>query len=311
MGLSPHIEMLIRRLYRSPFIFKLLSRNKKPKASQNYSDVDFEKVIQYLKKIGIKKGDILIVHSAFRPLKGAHLSPKDIVNKLIDLVGNTGTLVMPVIRKYSESPSEKEALTASIDHINFTYDVKNSKVWTGIIAKTLMGFENAVTSRFPINTITAIGKHSLEMTKNNLDGDLPAANDENSPWYYCTLNNAWVISLGTDLAHSLTMIHTAEDVNRKKWPIKNWYREKKFTIIDGDFKTEKVVLERKPNWGMLHFGERTLSKDLIRANIMDSKIIEGVLIESLKSAELFSFLNSKNTNGYPYFWVSKYLEDKK
>lgn len=302
MALSPSVEMMVRRIYRNSFFNKLLSKPKRKK-TVNSTSISFDKITEYLKQIGVKEGDIVIIHSAYSPLKPTKLSPAEIVDKLLQLVGQTGTLAMPVIRKYPESPSEEEALTANVSNILFTYDVANSKVWTGIIPKTLMKKEGAVTSRFPLNTMTALGPHAKAMMQDNLKGDLPTPNGINSSWKYCTDQNAWVISIGTDLTHSLTMIHTAEDVLKKDWPVKNWYREKTFKIIDGVFSCEKTVLERHPRWGMLHFGERTLAKDLEAIKVMKSEQVEGVLIESLRSKDLFEFLNSKNKNGYPYFWV--------
>lgn len=308
MGASPHIEMIVRRLYRSRFFSKYLNKtSSKRKRKPVAAPINFEKIIDKFREVGVKEGDTMIVHSAYSPLKGSGLSPQEIVDLLLSIVGESGTLVMPVIRKYPESPSDSEALTASVEDINFIYDVEKSKVWTGILPKILMGKENAKTSLFPLNTVTAVGPEAESIIKDNLKGELPTPNGENSSWKYLTDIDAWVISLGVDLTHSLTMIHTAEDVMKDTWPIKGWYRKKKFTIIDGDTSQDKVVLERHPRWGMLHFGERKLCEDLIQENVMKSQIVEGVILESLKSQELYSFLRNKNSNGYPYFWVSKYI----
>lgn len=309
MAVSPHVEMIVRRLYRSELGMRLFKKNAKPKKTKSETKVslNLEHVKSYLQGIGIKHGDILIVHSAFGPFKNTGLSPDDIIDFLLELVGKEGTLVMPVIRKYPESPSEEEALYADISNIEFTYDLKNTPVWTGIIPRTLMNRKDAVISKFPINTVTALGPDAELMIKDELKGDLPSPNGVNSAWKYCTDKDAWVISLGVDLTHSLTMIHTAEDVKKENWPIKGWYREKKFKIVDGDNAINKTVLERHPRWGMLHFGERTLCQDLINDDVMKSDVVEGVVIESLKSASLYDYLNNKNRRGYPYFWVNKYL----
>lgn len=307
MGSSSHIEMIVRRLYRNQYLSKYLKKAKKQKKKSAPIPIDFSIILKHLRDLGVKEGDTMVVHSAYSPLKGTGLTPEGIVDGLKSIVGETGTLVMPVIRKYPESPSDDEALTASIENLNFTYDVEKSKVWTGIIPKILMNKPESKTSRFPLNTVTALGPEAGAIIKDNLKGNLPTPNGKNSSWKYLTDINAWVISIGTDLTHSLTMIHTAEDTKKDDWPVKGWYRKKKFTIIDGDFREEKIVLERHPRWGMLHFGERKLCSDLIDKKVMTSHEVEGVIIESMKSQELYAFLNAKNKNGYPYFWVSKYL----
>ncbi len=309
MGYSPNNEMIIRRLYRKKSFFKVLSKlNIKKKKEPKRSNINFDLIINYLKKLGIKEGDILIVTSAYKPLKPAGLSPLGIVDLLIELIGNQGTLVMPVIRRFPESPSEEDALTADISDIIFEYNIKESKIWTGIIPKTLMKMSGAITSRFPLNTVTAYGKVAKKMMEKELDEELPTPNGINSAWKYCADNNAWVVSIGTDLAGSLTMIHTVEDVKKYDWPVKEWYRKKKFKIIDGNQVINKTVLERHPKWGMLHFAERTLSKDLLDDGIMKSTEIEGVLIESLRSKPLLDYLDRRNRNAYPYFWLKKHIK---
>ena len=307
MGASYHIEMIIRRLYRNSFISGIIPKVKNKKYGV-HPPFDFKHIITHLKSIGIKKGDILIVHSAYRPLKASGLKPDEIIDQLLDLIGPNGTLVMPVIRGYPESPPEHLALKTDISNIIFEYNVKKSKVWTGILPITLKNRKGSVTSRFPLNTVTAFGHHASDMIKNELNDDYSTPNGINSAWKYCTDKNAVVISLGTDLTHSLTMIHTAEDVDPGNWPVKNWYREVKFNIVDDHFQFTTTVLERHPKWGMLHFGERKLSKDLIRDNIITSVEIEGLLVESLRSKNLFDYLNAKNSNGYPYFWLRKHIK---
>lgn len=308
MGYSPHIEMIIRRIYRNNLFNRILSRLKLRSNPESKVSFDFNAIIDYLKEIGVKNGDILIVHSAFKPLKPSGLKPDEIIDALLELIGQDGTLVMPVIRKYPEYPSEDKVLSTDVSDVVFLYDVQKSDVWTGIIPKTLMNRSQAVTSRIPLNTITALGPDANRMFKNELLDEIPAPNGSNSAWKYCTDKNAWVVSIGTDLTHSLTMIHTAEDVLKESWPVLNWYRKLNFRIVDKDFEITKTVLERHPRWGRLYFGERKLSADLIKDKIIKSTMINGILIESLKSLPLYEYLNMKNKKGYPYFWLNKYLK---
>jgi aminoglycoside 3-N-acetyltransferase len=308
MGWSPSLEMLIRRLYRNKLLNLLFLQFNFRKNVITEEHFDFTEVINYLKSIGVKMGDILIVHSAFKPLKPSRLTPDQIIDELLNLVGESGTLVMPVIRKYSYNDNDQENLSENLSELIFDYDVRSTEVFTGIIPMKMMIRSNAVTSRFPLNTITAIGSDAKRMVEKELIEDLPAPNGLNSAWKYCMDRNAWVVSLGTDLTHSLTMIHTVEDVNKNNWPVRNWYRELTFKIIDGEFQMIKTVKERHPKWGMFHFGERKLCRDLLKNGIMTSVDVKGVLIEALRSKTLFDYLVEKNANGYPYYWLGKNLK---
>lgn len=314
MGYSFHFEMIIRRIYwsrvvqlfKNKFVENVSKRKKSTKTNSNIINLDNLK--HHIKKIGIKKGDILIVHSSYTPFNNSNISPFDIINMFLDLIGQEGTLVMPVIRSHENFKKNRIKKNGNLELVEFEYNVKKSPIRTGVIPFCMMNKKEAVTSLVPFNTITAIGPEAKNMIKNELSEKFPTPNGVNSAWKYCTDQNALVISLGTDLTHSLTILHTPEDVMNENWPVKNWYRKRKFKITNNDVVIEKIFKERKPKWGKLHFGERTLSRDLLKNNIMNSNLIDGILIESLRAKKLFNYLNSRNHSGYPYFWLKKHLK---
>lgn len=307
MSISPYIELLVRYIYWKNI--GLFSRVVKRKSKRkNVAVADFSKIITYFKNIGISSGDLLLVHSAYGELKCTQKKPVEIIQELKNLVGEKGTIAMPAIRKYEGEPDIKNYLDADISETIFTYDVYKTKVQTGALPATMIEMPEAVVSRFPINTLVSIGPLAKPMMKNNLSGDFPTACGINSAWKFCLDNNAYIIGLGIDLTGCLTMIHAAEDILDDKWPVKNWYRKRIFKIIDKDFETIKVVKERRPMWGTLHWAGRTLCKDLTKEKILISKNIDGILVEIIKAKDLIKFLNSKNSKGYPYFCVKRHLQ---
>lgn len=305
-ALSPHVEMIGRLMYWRNV--KKLSEKAKRSRKANPAErqaVDFSKIEQHLKQNGVQQGCLLLVHSAFGPLKGAGIKPNGILDILLALVGREGTLAMPAIASYPNDPPPQEYLSFDVADEVFVYDVEHSPISTGVLPKLLAKREGAVRSRHPINSMVAAGPLAKHLMTDNLAGDSPLACGVNSSWKKCVDANAWIIGLGTDLTHSLTMIHVAEDVMDQSWPVQPWYREKKYLVKDGDYSKEFLLRERKPKWGALHFGERTLCKDLINEGLLKTTTIDGVIVEILKATDLIDFLNSKNQKGYPYFWVNR------
>jgi len=151
--------------------------------------------------------------------------------------------------------------------------------------------------------MVAIGRHAAELMENNIDGHLPTGCGPNSSWKYSVDHNAKIVALGADMAHSLTMIHVAEDSYEAAWPVSDWYRLRKFEIIDRDFRRAISVRERRPKWA-IHYGERTLQRELRNLGIMSSCEIESLHIEFLESSRLLEFLNSRKPSAYPYFGVT-------
>ncbi|HEX8576507.1 MAG TPA: AAC(3) family N-acetyltransferase [Flavobacterium sp.] len=302
LGLSPYIEIFIRKVYWNNInlISKYTSKN--IRISNNFTD--FDKILKYLETEGIGNGNLMILHSSFEPLEGTKLTPMQVINKLLEFLGKEGTLAMNSARKFKEEAGVKEYLTKDYKHTTTTYDVKQTKVWTGVLPFFLVRHPDSVISEFPLNPMVAIGKLSKDMMENNLKGNLISCGTGSS-WEFCVNNNAVVVGVGIDLTHSLTIMHVAEEVNPESWPIADWFRTRKFLIINNNQKKEVTVRERKPKWGALYFAERTLCKDLIKEKILKTTNIDGVQVEYLHATKLIDFLNKKNSKGYPYFGISK------
>ncbi|RCU43291.1 aminoglycoside N(3)-acetyltransferase [Corallincola holothuriorum] len=302
-SLSPHIEMIARRIYWKNVSW-LSKRVKKSRASQNeLTPVDFCKIKNFLLSNGVDEGGLLVVHSSYSPFKGRGKTANQIVDMLVEMVGDTGTVAMPAMPKFKNSVKVEDYLVKNRDNTVYEYDVQKSSIKTGVLPLLLHKRDKSIRSRHPINSMVAMGPLAEVLMRENLTGDSPLACGVNSSWNCCVEHDAVIVGLGTDLTHSLTMIHVAEDILDERWPIKHWYIEKTFVIKDRDFEEKRTLRERAPHWGALHFGERTLCSDLIKAGLLKTTIIDGITVEVIKSKDLIEFLNRNNANGYPYFWL--------
>lgn len=306
-NISPILEILLRKLY----WYNISSASGfKPKYSKplvEYSGVcDFNQVIDFIRKNGVNDGSIMIAHSSFELLSRFKLDPDEVNGDLLKLVGKSGTLVMPAIRRYKEEGSVNDSLTKNLDHITCTYNVQRSFIVSGLLPYYLTKNSESVVSRFPLNPVVAIGAKATHMTESNLNGDFPTPHGPNSAWKYCYDNDAYVVGLGVEMPHFLTIIHVNEECDLN-WPIKDWYQKRRFIIEDNDFKTEMDIFERKPKWGRLYYAERKLRKDLIKSGILVIENIAGLEISVIKSRQLIEFLQSNKRKGYPYYVESKHL----
>jgi len=307
--LSPRIETMLRGLYwRNAKWLRKYTPVKHLEPSTN-NKTDFDKVIEYLKSRGIKEGSLLVVHSSYAALEMTDLMPDEIIQKLLDLIGPTGTLAMPAIRKYKEEPKYENILSTDMGNIVCTYDTKKTKVSSGVLPVFLMKRNDCEISRFPLNPMVSVGPLAKKMMQHNLDGNNPSPHGVNSSWKFCLDHNAIVIGLGIDLSHNLTMIHVVEEAF-PNWPVRNWYRKRKFIIKEGDFQMEKEVLERKPKWGMLHFAERNFAEDLRTHTLLKTSNIDNIGVDIAHSKPLFCFLNERKYKAYPYVIDKKDLIKK-
>lgn len=302
---SPRVEVMLRKFYwTNQKRLKRFNPNKTPKAEAITKNVKFEDVLKWIKAQGIGAGDLLIVHSSYATLECTGVQPEAVVEELLKLVGPTGTLCMPVIRKFKGEPKDAEILTKDLSELVCTYDVDNTKIISGLLPYFLMKTPGSEVSLFPFNPMCAVGPLAKDMMAKNLDGDLPSPHGKNSSWKFCLDHGAKVLFLGTDLEHHNTMTHVAEEAfGDWFWSDEEWYRVRKFNIVDREgSKQYKEVYERKPKWGMLHYAEINVNHDLKVDGIVKTDMIDGVIPMGYEDANTFvNYLRNKNKKGYPYF----------
>lgn len=298
LSLSPRIEIAVRKLY-----WKNIKKTKGLKKQKTIPIAlnNFAKIENQLKEWGVKEGSLLVAHASYEALANTGKTPNSIIDALLEMIGSEGTLAMNAARKFPEEETIENYLTANYEEVVVTYNLQKSRVWTGALPHFMLKHPKASISRFPINPMVAIGKYAEAMMVNNL-AEMETACGENSAWNFCVQHDALVVGIGIDLTHSLTIIHVAEDTYQQSWPIKDWYRTRRFKIIDQEEVIYTTVRERRPIWGTLYFAERTLCKDLLSAGILQSAVIDGVLVELLNAKKLINFLITKNQTGYPYYY---------
>lgn len=304
--LSPFVEVALRKLYwHNIKILDKYGRKYLNSSTANINNefVNFDRIVDFLKSVGVDKGSLVIMHTSYAALEPTGLDENQILDALFSLIGDNGTLAMPVIRKFEGEPKVKDILTSNLLNVVTKYDVQKTKIISGLLPYVLMNKKNAKTSLFPLNPLTAVGPLAYNMTMHNLDGDYPSPHGPNSAWKFCYDHDAYVVGLGVDLEHYNTSIHIAEEAfNDWKWSDEEWYRKRLFDIIDEKGNViRKVVKERKPKWGTMHFAELNLYRDLIKNGIVQRKKLGNIVVCVEKQRELIDYLRSKNKNGYPYF----------
>ena len=309
--LSPRVEVAIRRFYwdNVKILKRFRSVPSEKEVVKEVKDVDFNKIIDYIKKQGVRKDGIMIIHSSYGALRGTKLSPEEIINELYGVVGDGGSIAMPAIRSFDEEYQHGNYLERYMDdtpqNYTTTYNVYRTKVSSGILPFTLMRYDDAEISEFPLNPLVAIGFHAESMMKHNLEGTLPSAHGPNSAWAYCAEHDAWNIGIGVDIKDYLTIFHVAQE--REDWPVNDWCFERDFIIKKGKRERELRIRERKHKWTK-YFAEANFYNDLQKAGILHIAEIEGVPIYMTKTSELFEFMKKQNNPCYPYFVPRKYLK---
>jgi len=304
--ISPFIEVRLRKLYWNNIrLFKSLSPKK---AIVSKDGVSWDKVISYLELNGVTKGALVVLHSSYEALWSSKLSPPAIIRSLRALLGDEGTLAMPVIRSYEGEPPIDRVLSTDVSNLICTYNTRSSTITSGVLPFFLTREKDVIISRNPLNSMAAVGRLAIPMMADNIkEENLPSCG-RNSSWAFCVENNAIIVGLGIDLCHSLTMMHVAADLYMEQWPIKNWYRKRVFDIVDGDFHKRISLLEREEKWGCYYLAAVNFRQDLIKNDILVSKVVGGVTVEFVFAKKLIDFLLLRNHKAYPFYIPKKYFK---
>jgi aminoglycoside 3-N-acetyltransferase len=292
--ISPYFELILRHFYWNKYLHKLLKKIisfLKSSSIKENKNFNIDDIFDTLSKNNINNGSLIILHSSYETLSKTGLSPKEIINKFINYLGEDGTLAMNAARIIKKDKIEDVEV----------YNLQSSRVWTGVLPAIMVKDPRSYISKFPINSMVAIGKLASNMMENNIKIDYLSSCGPHSSWNFCYENNAEIIGIGIDLVHSLTMIHVAEETIN--WPVKNWFTDRNFKIIDNDNTIYLKIKDRKLKWGQKHFAERTLYKDLLNNSILKIFKINSIEIQFINSKQLIEYLYKKNSKGYPYFFL--------
>lgn len=166
-----------------------------------------------LTRLGIKRGDIVLLHSSLSSLGWVCGGPESVVLALLDTLGNTGTLVVPTHsgdnsdpREWEHPPVPQEWFQVIRDSMP-AYDPQTTRTrGMGAIAETVRTWPGAVRSAHPQTSFTAIGQNAVDVVSGH---SLDCRLGENSPLAQLEAMKARILLLGVGF-ECCTAFHLAE-----------------------------------------------------------------------------------------------------
>ena len=152
-------------------------------------------LLRAVKKCGVKKGDVIFVHSSLNGLGHIDGGPDSVISILNEAVGREGTIVMPVFS------------WNFVDRNTAPFDKVKTMSKTGVITETFRRQKGVLRSNNPTHSVAARGKYAKEIV--SAGAGLPAF-DKKGPFGKLLELKARVIFLGCGL-HSNSSLHAIED----------------------------------------------------------------------------------------------------
>ena len=141
-----------------------------------------------LKRLGLSKGDIVILHSSWRALIGYNGTPKELIDCILSIIGKDGTLLMPAFTNNKEV---------------FNYSDSTSAGYLSEFFRTNYNVSRSLNNVF---SMCAYGKMADKLTKSHIQSDYYF--DSNSPYYKSMVNEAKILLIGLGKKpHKISLFH--------------------------------------------------------------------------------------------------------
>lgn len=188
-----------------------------------------------LQELGLRSGDCVLVHSSMSTIGWTVGGPQAVCEALLEVVGPTGTVVMPSQcgdlsdpANWTNPPVPKEWHETIRSQMPAFRPDRTPTRTMGKIVECFRGFEDTLRSNHPHVSFIANGPAAADiLSEHPLDDPL----GDGSPLGRLYDIDAKVLFLGTGYANN-TAMHLAE--NRASWPAKATTQESAPILVDGE-----------------------------------------------------------------------------
>lgn len=172
-----------------------------------------------LELMGIKKGDVLLLHSALTSIGHTENGADTVIDAFIEAVGDEGTIVMSTLTGWFAP-----------------FDAPTSPSAVGYISERFRQREGVMRSLHPVHSVAAYGKYAKYITEGHENCETGCG--EGTPYLKIAELNGKAILLGVDMDRNTTM-HSMEEaidalyLHELDIPAPTYidgYKNKKFTL---------------------------------------------------------------------------------
>ena len=158
-------------------------------------------VVDTMCKLGLKKGSNLIIHCSWDEFYNCTSSPRELIDKILSVIGTEGTLCMPAMPLLRKGK---------------VFNVRKSVTRAGILAEEFRKYPGVKRSINERHSVCAIGPLSDYLLSEHHLGE--TCWDEKSPYFKLSQIDALVFVMGLGKYWPGTIIHCVESILRGKLP---------------------------------------------------------------------------------------------
>ena len=151
-----------------------------------------ENILYSLRLMGIREGDVLLVHSALSSIGHVEGGADSVIDALCEAVGSEGTIVMSTLTGWFQP-----------------FDAQTSPSAVGEISEVFRRRPGVLRSLHPVHSVAALGKYAAEITAGH--ENCPTGCGEGTPYLKLRDLGGKAMLLGVDMDRN-TIMHSLEEL---------------------------------------------------------------------------------------------------
>ena len=151
-----------------------------------------------LHKIGIREGDVLVVHSSMKSMGYVDGGPECVIKAMLDTIGERGTLIFPTF-------------TYRTSYVDSFFSNKETPSCVGLLSEVFRHTEGVTRTNHPTHSVAIKGPMLDMLIEGEEDDDTPMG--IHSPYRKLASAGAKILMLGCHLSHNSYMHALEEDAN--------------------------------------------------------------------------------------------------
>ena len=182
-----------------------------------------DKICTQLKLIGLKEGDVVLLHASLKSLSRIPQHPQTVINGILNAIGNNGTLLVPSLTY------------ETVNKDNPIFDIENTPSDVGAISEYFRKLPKVHRSISPTHSVCGIGKHAKAMLQKHHYDNTPLG--PNSPLRMLPRFGGKILFIGCGLKPNTSM-HAVEELLEPPYLFDDYYNFK--IIANGNVMNKKM-----------------------------------------------------------------------
>jgi len=178
--------------------------------------LDHTKLVSEFKRIGLKKNDVILVHSSFKAFGGVEGGPQTVIDALLTVIGTEGTLITP-------------RFNFDFSTHGTTWDIRTTPSHMGIISEFVRKDPRSFSIFHPIYSFCIIGKNAKQLAEHRYKGSY----SKDSIFHKLRTLDAKILQIDC-VYKGTTMIHHVEEMLQVEY---KYFKNFTGIVIDEDGKS--------------------------------------------------------------------------